>query len=454
MQEGISRRKFLTTAGAGLSAIVAAPAIAARPLGASDKIVLAAIGVGGRSSTLISGFASRSDVHFATLCDVDPGRGGDMMKLLTEKQGAAPQRVQEMRRVLDDKSIDAVVIGTPDHWHGPASIFACQAGKHVYVEKPPSHNVWEGRKMVEAARRYKRVVQVGTQNRSAPYAQKALEYIQKGELGKIHLCKVYNLKSGGPFRAEGESAAPPGVDYDAWLGPAPKRAFSRSHFHGSWHAWWAYSGGDLADDGIHQLDLARWLCGKESPRSVVATGGKLAFPDSDAEVPDTQLVQYDFGDLLMTFEQTGWAPYMDKIAGDIRNGAGSPYWPQCATRIELYGTKGLMLFGRHGGSWQAFHKSKAQSRQGELVAQELGRFPDAEHQADFLDAIRHNRRSNADVEEGHRSATLVHLANISTRLGGRRLEFDGKSETIVGDAEAAAFLKREYRAPYVVPEIV
>jgi predicted dehydrogenase len=454
MRENISRRRFLRSAGASAAAALAAPAALSRPAGGGDTVVLAAIGVGGRCTTLIRGLASRSDVRFGALCDVDPQRGGDMLKFLGDRQGAAPRRLSEMRRVLDDRSIDAVVIGTPDHWHGPASILACQAGKHVYVEKPPSHNVWEGRKMVEAARRYDRVVQVGTQNRSAPYAKKALEYIQKGQLGAIHLCKVYNLKPGGPFHAEGESAPPPGLDYDAWLGPAPKRNFSRSHFHGSWHAWWAYSGGDMADDGIHQLDLARWLVGKVSPQSVVATGGKLAFPGSDAEPPDTQLVHYDFGDLLMTFEQTGWAPYMDKIAGDIRNGAGSPYWPQCATRIELYGTKGLMMFGRHGGSWQVFHQAKTTSRQGELVAQELGRFPDPEHQADFLDAIRTRRKPNADIEEGHRSATLVHLANISTRLGGRRLRFDGQSETIIGDAEAAAMLKREYRAPYVVPETV
>ncbi len=452
----MERREFLSASLAGLATGAAALALPrpSRAAAPGDKVILAAIGLGGRCSTLVQGFSSRPDVEFAYLCDVDPRRGGDFLRHLSSTQKHAPARVSDFRRALDDQAVDAVIIGMPDHWHGPGTIYACQAGKHVYVEKPPSHNVWEGRKMVEAARRYRRVVQVGTQNRSAPYVRKALEYLKSGALGKVHLLKVYNLKSGGPFRAAGESPQPEGLDYDAWLGPAPRRPFSLSHFHGTWHAWWAYSGGDMADDGIHQLDIARWLAGKDYPRAVTASGGKLAYPQSDAEVPDTQVVTFEYDDLLMTFELTGWAPYMDKIAGDIRNGAGSPYWPQCATRIELYGTQGLMVLGRHGGSWQVFHKAKQQSRQGELVAEERGRFPDPEHQADFIDAIRNDRRPNADIEEGHRSAVLVHLANIATRLGGRRLAFDAKTETIVGDPEANALVKRDYRKPYDVPDMV
>lgn len=419
-----------------------------------EKLVLAAVGVGGRGSTLVRGFAARPDIELAYICDLDPRRGGDLVKELTAKQGKAPQRVLELRRVLDDKGVDAVVVATPDHWHGLATILACQAGKHVYVEKPPSHNVWEGRKMVEAARRYKRVVQCGTQNRSAPYNRKALEYISSGALGKVHLCKVFNLKSGGPFRASPDGPPPEGVDYDTWLGPAPKRPFNPGHFHGGWHAYWAYSGGDMADDGIHQLDLARWLLGKGYPKAVLCTAGKLAYPQSDAEVPDTQVATYEFDDVLMTFELTQWAPYMDKIAGDIRDNDLFPYWPQCATRIELYGTKGLMYVGRHGGGWQVFTSGKKPSRPGELVAQAFGRFPDPEHKENFVQAIRSGQLPSADIEEGHRSAVLVHLANIAARLGGRRLVFDSTTETITGDKEASALLKRDYRAPFVIPEEV
>ncbi|MBI4606311.1 MAG: Gfo/Idh/MocA family oxidoreductase, partial [Planctomycetes bacterium] len=368
--------------------------------------------------------------------------------------GRAPGRVLEMRRVLDDGAVDAVIVATPDHWHALATVRACQAGKHVYVEKPPSHNVWEGRKMVEAARKHKRVVQVGTQNRSAPYNLKALEYIRSGALGKIPLVKVYNLKSGGPFRRPPDAPKPEGVDYDTWLGPAPLRPFNPSHFHGGWHAYWTYSGGDLADDGIHQLDLARWLAGLELPAAVQASGGKLAFPESEADVPDTQVATFEFPGTVLTFELTQYAPYMDKIAGDIRMGGGFPYWPQCATRIELYGTKGLMMVGRHGGGWQVFTKAKVVSRVGEIVREERGRFPDPEHKQDFVDAIRLDRLPSADIEEGHKSAVLVHLANIATRLGGRRFHFDARTETIPDDREAAALLKRDCREPFVIPERV
>jgi predicted dehydrogenase len=210
----------------------------------------------------------------------------------------------------------------------------------------------------------------------------------------------------------------------------------------------------MADDGIHQLDLARWLVGKDLPVAVHGMGGKLAYPKSDSETPDTQVVSFDFGDLLMTFELTGYAPYMDKIAGDIRMGGGFPHWTQCATRIEIYGTKGLMLIGRHGGGWQVFTRAKQVSRVGEVVTEERGRFPDPEHKQDFVDAIRADRKPNADVEEGHKSATLVHLANIATRLGGRRLEYDAKTETVTNDKEANALLRREGRAPFVIPDQV
>jgi len=447
-----SRRTFVrAAAGALLAAPVPFRLAAAGPGSAQSKLVLALMGAGGRGSNLIRGFLERPDIDVAYVCDIDSRRGHDLIADCKAKQGKAPAHVGELRRVLDDKAVDAVVVATPDHWHSLGSILCCQAGKHVYVEKPPSHNVWEGRKMVEAARKYKRVVQVGTQNRSAPYNHQAREFIASGKLGKVSLVKVFNLKSGGPFRASRDEACPKEVNYDAWLGPAPERPFNPGHFHGGWHAWWAYSGGDLADDGIHQLDLARFVAGKTWPMAVTASGGKLAYPKSDAEVPDTQVATMEFDDLLMTMEHSGWAQYMDKIAGDIRGGAGFPYWPQCATRIEIYGTDAVMYLGRHGGGWQVFTKSKRQSRPGELVAEQTGRFPDPEHKQDFVDAIRTGRLPRADVEEGHRSAVLIHLINIATRLGGRRFAFDSQTETIPGDKEANALIQRDYRAKYAVP---
>jgi len=410
-------------------------------------VIFGAIGLGGRGSGLVRRFASRPDVEFACLCDLDPRRGTDVPDTIEDTQARPPRRVSDFRQVLDADDVEAVIIATPDHWHGPLTVLACQAGKDVYVEKPPSHNVWEGRKMVEAARRYNRVVQVGTQNRSAPYVLKALEYIRNGDLGTIHLCKVFNLKSGGPYTEPPDSDPPPGVDYDMWLGPAPKRPFNEGHFHRGWKKYWAYSGGDMADDGVHQLDIARWLIGKDYPTAVYSTGGNLAF-DDDREVPDTQVVTYDFDDLVMTFELTQWAPYMKKTLGKIRETDQFPYWPQNSTRIELYGTKGLMIMGRHGGGWQVF------TTEGQVAAQEYGHNPNDPHQENFINCIRSRELPNADIEEGHRSACLVHLANIAYRVGGRNLVFDATSETFIGDGQANRLLKRTYRKPYVIPNRV
>jgi len=448
----INRRQFLSNstksvlgAYAGTLALTVKKSLSAAS--ANEKIVFGSIGLGGRGRSLLRTFCERPDVEFAYLCDVDERRGGGLERGLESRQARKAKRVFDLRRVLEDKEVDAVIIATPDHWHGLATILACQAEKDVYVEKPPSHNVWEGRKMVEAARRYKRIVQCGTQNRSAPYVHKALEYIQSGKLGKIPFCKVFNLKSGGAWHMRPDSEQPEGLDWNRWLGPAPKRPYNERIHHGGWHCLWAFSGGDMADDGIHQLDIARWLVGKDYPKSVHCSGGNLAF-DDDREVPDTQVVTYDFDGLVMTSELTQWAPYMSKTPGNIRGSNAFPDWPQNATRVEFYGTKEQMIMGRHGGGWQVFTSA------GKVVAQEYGRPGDAPHRDNFIECIRSRKLPTADIEEGHRSAILVHLGNISCRLGGRELTFDPRTETFVGDDEANKLVKREYRKPFVILEQV
>ncbi|MCP4643272.1 MAG: Gfo/Idh/MocA family oxidoreductase, partial [bacterium] len=212
--------------------------------------------MGGRGCLLGRTFAALPNVELAYICDLDESRGRRMGRELDKIQGTKPKRVNDMRRILEDKDVDGVIVATPEHWHGLATVWACQAGKDVYVEKTPAHNIWEGRKMVEAARKYKRVVQVGTQNRSAAYLKEAREYIQSGALGDIPFCRVHNLKGGTPYTEPADSSVPRGVDYDMWLGPAPKRSFNKGHFHGGERVHWVYSGGDMADDGIHQLDVA------------------------------------------------------------------------------------------------------------------------------------------------------------------------------------------------------
>ncbi len=448
----INRRQFLGGSTRGLLGAYAAtlPLAVKKSVSAAsanERIVFGLIGLGGRGVSLMRTFLGRSDVEFAYLCDVDERRRDEVVRALRSRESRTPRRVSDLRQVLEDKDVDAVIVATPDHWHGLATIMACQAGKDVYVEKPPSHNVWEGRKIVEAARRYKRIVQVGTQNRSAPYVHKALEYVHGGNLGKIALCKVFNMKSGGPWRMGGEGKQPEGLDWNRWLGPAPERPYNERIHHGGWHCLWDFSGGDMADDGIHQLDIGRWLIGKDYARSVHCSGGNFAFKD-DREVPDTQIVTYDFDGLVMTFELTQWAPYMSKTPGDIRGSDRFPYWPQNSTRVEFYGTKEQMIMGRHGGGWQVL------TGDGKPVAQEYGRPGDAPHRDNFIECIRSRKLPTADIEEGHRSAVLVHLANISYRVGGRKLIFDARTETFVDDDQANKLIKREYREPFVIPERV
>ncbi|MFH1739716.1 MAG: Gfo/Idh/MocA family oxidoreductase [bacterium] len=446
----MDRRRFLSSSTKGLVGLSAALAAAkpGRAVSPNDKIIMGTIGVGGRGLSLTKGFIKRKEVEIAYLCDVNSERSefAELMELLKAERDHPPKQVVDLRRVLEDKDVDAVIISTCDHWHGLATVWACQNGKDVYVEKPPSHNIWEGRKMVEAARKYNCVVQCGTQNRSAPYNSKAFDYIRSGAIGSIPLCKVYNMKSGEPFHKGPDGEPPDSLNYDLWLGPAPWRPYNESVVKG-WKCFWDFTAGDIADDGSHQLDIARWLIRKEYPKAVHSSGGHLAF-DDDREVPDTMVTTYEFDDILMTFELTQFAPYMTKTTNSIRDSNQFPYWPQNATRIELYGTKQQMIIGRHGGGWQSF------TANGEVATQWYGRVPDEPHKDNFLQCIRTRELPKADIEIGHRSACLIHLAAISLRLGGRKLLFDGETEQFTNDEEANNLLKRTYREPYVIPEEV
>lgn len=446
----MNRRTFLATTTKttiGASALLAANSLSSRAYAANDKIVFAQIGMGGRGKSVGREFARLDGVEMKYCCDVDLRQAAGFPEQVEAAQGKAPKVLQDFREALDDKDVDAVIISTPDHWHALAAIWACQAGKDVYVEKPPSHNIWEGRKMVEAARKYKRVMQVGTQNRSASYLKDAKQYIDEGNIGKLVYVKVFGMEPGGAFRVPSDGKAPEEVDYDMYLGPAPKRAFNRGHFHGSWHMHWEYSGGDLADDGVHQMDIARWIAGKTYPKYVSGYGNNHGLND-DRGVFDTQSVIYDFDDLIMTWELTQWARYMRKTPNEIRNSDQFPEWSLSATRVEFYGTDGRMVVGRHGGGWHAV------DHRGKVVASEFGRMADPEHRANFADCIRARKRPNADIEEGHRSAVMAHAGNIASRVQGQRLEFDADAERFVSNDIANAMVKRDYRSAYEVLEEV
>jgi predicted dehydrogenase len=451
----INRREFLSRSkqtGLGLAAgvTILSSARSVRAFAANEKITLASVGVRGRGRQLAQGFLDRGDCRIGYVCDVDSGLFDPVSKELAPLQGGrAPKCVQDMRRALEDKSVDAIVVATPDHWHALAAIWGAQARKDVYVEKPPTHNCWEGRQMVKAARRYQQIMQVGTQNRSAPYNFEAKQYIQEGKLGTIHMCRVYNQKGQHNFAAVPDSDPPAGLNWDMFNGPAPAANYN-ANLHRNWHGWWRYSNGDMANDGVHQLDLARWLCGLEYPQSVYCTGGRYAEKGAD-ETPDSQVGVFQFDNLVMTFELTLYTPYMLKTDAEIRQSDMIPYWPQNATRIEIYGTEGVMYVGRHGGGWEVYERPL--SRKPVVTKRVFGRFPDPEHKENFIRCIRSRELPHADIEHGHRSALLVHYATASLRAGGVKVNIDPKTEHM-DNAQAQAFFKRQYRQPWVIPEEV
>jgi predicted dehydrogenase len=438
----VNRRDFIRSS---IGAATTLTMLSKKSLAANEKVIIGVMGLGGRGTYLAEKFAGRPDAEVAYLCDADSRRFARARNAVEEVQDTKPKLVQDFRKILDDQSVDALINATPDHWHALGTIKACQAEKDVYVEKPLAHNVWEGRKMVEAARRYKRVVQVGMQTRSAPYAKRAAEYIESGKLGDVHLIRVFNMMEHAPMGKGAVQPVPEGFDYDIWCGPAPKLPYNPAR---RWLNLWEYSCGPIAGDAIHQLDLARYLFGdKPYPDSVAHTGGVNALNDG-RETPDTQLAVYEYGKFTLSFEAALWTPYIKKTPSSIRDSDSFPNWPFSSTKIEVLGTEGFMYVGRHGGGWQAYDAN------GELVHSEYGRQADKEHQDNFIECIRTRNLPNADVEQGHYSVLLCHLANISYRVGNKKLRFDPQTESFIGMPEANKYLKRTYRHPWVIPENV
>ncbi len=421
----LDRRRFLQSSAASVAALSAVTAAGAadKP---NEKIVMAVLGVNGRGRGLVSGFSAREGVEIAAICDPDENAANNALKAVNSRQKRIPKVVKDLRRVFEDRDIHAVGIATPDHWHALAAIWACQAGKHVYVEKPVSHNLVEGRRMVEAARKYDRVMQAGTQRRSGAHFQSAAEFVRSGQLGKVPFVRTWIAGARKSIGHKSDAPVPAGVDYDLWLGPAPERAFNPNRFHYNWHWNWDYGTGELGNNGIHMLDVARMVAGLDAPRTISCGGGKL-FYDDDQQTPDTQLVVYDFPGTTVLWEHRIWS----------KTGVeGEP------SGVILYGEKGTLVFDRNG--WHVHDGVTASDKTAEI---------ERPHLANFLDSIRQHKRPNADIEEGHKSTRLCHLGNIAYRVG-RRLTFDASTETLRGDAAANQLLGRTYRAPFVVPEKV
>jgi predicted dehydrogenase len=439
----LNRRDFLRSTAGTVAAFAALSQ--RKTYAANEKIIFGVMGLGGRGTYLAEKFAQRPDVEIAYLCDPNTRRFARAREAVEEAQDTRPKLVQDVRKILKDRNVDVLINATPDHWHGLGTIMACQAGKDVYVEKPLAHNIWEGRKMVEAARKYKRVVQVGMQSRSAAYTKKAKEYIESGKLGDIYIVRVFNMMRHPMQKDTPNRKVPEGFDYDMWCGPAPKLPYNPAR---RWLNQWEYSCGPIPGDAIHQLDLARYLLNDiPYPKTVSHAGGVNALRDG-RETPDTQLATFEYGRLTLLLEAALWTPYMKKTPGDIRDSDRFPNWPFSSTKIEILGTKGFMHFSRHGGGWQAFDD------QGEMTRSEYGRQGDKEHQDNFIDCIRTRKKSNADVEIGHQSVLLCHMANISYRVGNQKLEFDPDTESFTNCDQANKYLKRTYREPWVVPDQV
>ena len=422
--------------------------------GANDKIVLAVIGAGTWGMTgVIKCCKINENVTIKTLCDVSRTRLALSAAWVEKELGYSPATTENMKEVLDDKDVDAVWVSTPTHWHALATVWACQARKDVYVEKCPSLTIWEGRKMVEAARKYKRIVQVGHQNRSAAYGYTARDYIASGKLGKIVTVKCYNMLGGRKWTKQPDAPVPSWLDWDKWQGPAAVQAFNPGivfeRGNGDWGRYWAYSGGALTDGATHQLDLTRMALGDPPhPKSVYGWGGNHAW-GGESETPEFQSIVYDFGDFTMTCESGEATNYMIKTPDEIRmDNTRFPQWANNGTRTEIYGTEGFMYLGRMGGGWQVMGPKN------EIVAQDGGFFPFDDHLTDFIQSLRTRKKPNGDMEECHRSATLAHLGNISYRVGNQQLLFDGATEKFLNNDKANALVRGAHREGYVIPEKV
>jgi predicted dehydrogenase len=453
----MKRRKFIKNSLVGTSVLTLGGSglISASCQGANDKIVLALIGAGDRGlATIISACKCNENVEIKTICDVKSSRLEIAGKQIEKELGYKPGATKNMKEILEDQDIDAVWIATPDHWHGLATIWACQAGKDVYVEKNPTINILEGRKIIEAAEKYNRIVQVGFQNRSASYGFSARDYIKSGKLGQIVHVKCYNLLEGEKWMPQpDQNETPEWIDWDAWLGPSPYRPFNPAittvEDRGGWLDFWAFGGGALSGDVSHILDLVRLvLDDPPHPKSVYGCGGNWPW-GSEKETPEFVSITYDFEDFTMTCDNGNATNYLKKASNNFRIESDSlPDIKTYPTRVEIYGTKGLMYLAPHGYGWKVVGENF------EIIAHDNGKMPDLEHQQNFIESLRSRKKPNGDIEQGHLSACLVHLANIAYRIGNRQIDFDTKKEQFIGNDEVNNLLTTIYRDNYQIPEYI
>jgi predicted dehydrogenase len=410
-------------------ALLARPARAGSP---SERVRVAVIGLRNRGTDLAKEFARSPNAQVVALCDIDESMVGKPRSAVEQIAGKAPKVEQDFRRLLDDKTIDAIAVATPDHWHALLTVMGCQAGKDVYCEKPASHGVVEGRRMVEAARKYDRVVQLGTQRRSTDWVGEAVDHVRSGALGKVGMVRTWTHQKRVNIGRGQTGPVPAGVDYALWQGPAPDRPFMPNRFHYNWHWFWNWGTGELGNNGVHGVDVARWAMGVDAPLTVASSGGKYLF-DDDQETPDTQIVTWEFATAALVCEHRLWSN--QGLEGDKFG-------------VVFYGEKGTLVVGAKG--WRVDNPDGGPALR---PSSGNGSTPTGLHVENFLDCVRTRKRPNADIEIGHLSTRLCHLGNIAHRVG-RKLTFDPSREAFRHDGEADTLLAREYGPRFEMPSHV
>ena len=404
-------------------------------LGANERIRLGVIGTGGRGRLdLTAFFKCDKTIECPAICDVDDAMLSETQRVLAKYDRPKAEAVKDFRRLLDRKDIDVVLIATPDHWHALQTIYACQAGKDVYCEKPLANSIGEGKAMVDWVNKTRRVLQMGTQWRMGTHWGDAVKYVQSGKLGKIRLVRCWcALAWFRPVGLQEDQDTPPGVDYDMWLGPAPERRFNRGRFHFSFRWYWDYAGGLMTDWGVHLLNIAMWAMDPQPPKRVVSFGGKWLYND-DAQTPDTQNTLYDFGD---------WGLIWEHQACTGHGAEGREHG------VAFYGENGTLIVD--AGKWEVAPEGKKLDREVHAIAEESG-LCEIRLVGNFLECCRSRGKPMMNVETAHRTTTVAHLGNLALRAG-RSIEYDAATMKIVGDDRANALILPHYRAPWQLPTV-